>query len=67
MFIQLNGKQIELQENIQSVQQLLAHYNLENRIVVVEINKDIVTKESYQTTKLSAGDVVEIIHFVGGG
>lgn len=64
MSITVNGKQIELFE---SVQQLLEHYSLENRIVVVEVNRDIVMKENYATTRLSHGDVVEIVHFVGGG
>ena len=64
MAITVNGKQIELFEN---VQQLLVHFHLENRIVIVEVNKDIVMKENYETTILSHGDVVEIVHFVGGG
>jgi len=65
MSITVNGKQVELFE---SVQQLLEHYRLENRIVVVvEVNRDIVMKENYATTRLSHGDVVEIVHFVGGG
>ena len=64
MTITVNGKQIELFE---TVQQLLVHYNLENRIVIVEVNQDIVMKENYETTSLSHGDVVEIVHFVGGG
>ncbi|MEK3765710.1 sulfur carrier protein ThiS [Solibacillus sp. FSL K6-4121] len=65
MSITVNGrKQLELFEN---VQQLLKHYGLENRIVVVEVNQEIVMKESYETTRLSQGDVVEIVHFVGGG
>ncbi|MFF5996410.1 sulfur carrier protein ThiS [Lysinibacillus sp. KU-BSD001] len=67
MFIIVNGKQIELPETVQTVQGLLAHYNLENRIVVVEVNQEIITKENYETTSLSHGDVVEIVHFVGGG
>ena len=64
MAITVNGKQIELFE---TVQQLLVHFHLENRIVIVEVNKNIVMKENYETTSLSHGDVVEIIHFVGGG
>ncbi|MBD8036087.1 sulfur carrier protein ThiS [Solibacillus sp. A46] len=65
MSITVNGrKQIEHFEN---VQQLLKHYGLENRIVVVEVNHEIVMKENYETTSLSQGDVVEIVHFVGGG
>jgi sulfur carrier protein len=49
------------------VEQLLSHYHLQNRIVIVEVNKEIVMKENYKTMSLSHGDVVEIIHFVGGG
>ena len=32
-----------------------------------KLNKEIVLKEYYETTNLSRGDMVEIIHFVGGG
>ena len=64
MAITVNGKQMEL---FATVQQLLVHYRLENRIVIVEVNEDIVMKENYETTSLSHGDVVEIVHFVGGG
>ena len=64
MDITVNGKQMELFE---TVQQLLEHFRLENRIVIVEVNKDIVMKENYETTSLSHGDVVEVVHFVGGG
>ena len=67
MDITLNGKNVNLQEGIHTVEQLLFHYHLENRIVVVEINREIVMKENYKTMILSHGDVVEIIHFVGGG
>ncbi|HWL11878.1 MAG TPA: sulfur carrier protein ThiS [Ureibacillus sp.] len=67
MSITLNGKNVDLQGGVSTVEQLLSHYRLENRIVVVEVNKEIVTKENYKTMSLSNGDVVEIIHFVGGG
>lgn len=67
MSITLNGKSVDLQEGVNTVEQLLSNYHLENRIVVVEVNKEIVMKENYKTMSLSHGDVVEIIHFVGGG
>ncbi|MBP2078851.1 sulfur carrier protein ThiS [Oceanobacillus polygoni] len=67
MNFQLNGKQVELPEVVDSVEKLLTHYHLQSRIAVVEVNKEIVRKEEYETKKLSNGDVVEIIHFVGGG
>ncbi|MDQ1002986.1 sulfur carrier protein [Neobacillus niacini] len=67
MSITLNGKSVDLLEGVNTVEQLLSHYQLENRIVIVEVNKEIVMKENYKTMSLSHGDVVEIIHFVGGG
>ncbi|MDF2792097.1 MAG: hydroxyethylthiazole phosphate synthesis sulfur carrier protein [Neobacillus sp.] len=67
MSITLNGKSVDLLEGVNTVEQLLSHYHLENRIVIVEVNKEIVMKENYKTISLSHGDVVEIIHFVGGG
>lgn len=65
--IQLNGKTTELPETVKSVQHLLQFYSLENRIVVVEVNKEIVYKDQYDSQTLSDLDTVEIVHFVGGG
>lgn len=65
--VQLNGEIVELPEDVESVWDLLNFYELENRIVVVEVNKDITVKENYKHTPVVAGDVIEIIHFVGGG
>lgn len=67
MSITLNGKDVNLQSGVDTVDKLLSHYHLENRIVIIEVNKEIILKENYKTTNLSDGDVVEIIHFVGGG
>lgn len=65
--IQLNGKSTELPKSIHSVQDLLTFYSLENRIVIVEVNKEIIFKEQYPSLTLSNKDTVEIVHFVGGG
>ena len=67
MDIILNGKNIELPNQVKSIADLLSHYNLENRIVVVEVNQEITYKEQYDSTILSDKDRIEIIHFVGGG
>ena len=34
---------------------------------VVELNGEILSKETYTTTKLTASDRLEIVSFVGGG
>ena len=67
MDIVLNGKDIDIPMEIKSISDLLRHYNLENRIVVVEVNQEITYKEQYDSTILSDKDRIEIIHFVGGG
>ncbi len=65
--IQLNGQEVTLPSNVESIQDLLDHYQLTNRIVIVELNKEILKKEQYSETKLMTGDSIELIHFVGGG
>ena len=35
--------------------------------VVVELNRDILSRDAYEGTLLKEGDAVEIVHFVGGG
>lgn len=35
--------------------------------VVVELNRDILSRDAYEDTHLKEGDAIEIVHFVGGG
>ena len=62
--ITVNGKQVQ---HVDTVQQLITQYGLDDRIVIVEVNREIVMKEQYEMTRLSHGDCIEIVHFVGGG
>ena len=36
-------------------------------MVVVEVNAEIIPCERFDETPLNPGDVIEIVHFVGGG
>jgi len=67
MIIQLNGQTVELPAGTKTVSDLLKHYQLENRIVIVEVNKEIADKSQYEGLTIADGDKVEMIHFVGGG
>jgi sulfur carrier protein len=67
MTILLNGKTVQLPNEVTTIQDLLTHYQLANRIVIVEQNQEIVYKEQYSSSMLSDKDKIEIIHFVGGG
>lgn len=66
MTITLNGNSYELPERVSTVQQLLEQLELSNRIVIVEVNKEIIQKEDYDRP-IKERDEVEMIHFVGGG
>ena len=46
---------------------LLRHLRLDARAVVVELNRIIVRRPELGRTRLSDGDQVELVHFVGGG
>lgn len=46
---------------------LLRGLNLDPRMVVVELNREIIRRPRLAETPLAAGDQVEIVHFVGGG
>jgi thiamine biosynthesis protein ThiS len=46
----------------------LSSLELDPQLVVVERNKVILRdRSSYDSVALSEGDVIEIVHFVGGG
>jgi sulfur carrier protein len=64
--IDLNGNSHEIPSDVGNVQQLLENLNLADRILIVELNKEIVAKDAYDKP-IKDRDQIEIIHFVGGG
>ncbi len=64
--VRLNGEGHRVSEGC-SVAQLLDDLGLAGRKVAVELNRDILAREDYATRRLAAGDVVEVVQFVGGG
>jgi thiamine biosynthesis protein ThiS len=50
-----------------TVADLLHGLGLDPRAVVVELNRHIVRRQQVAETRLADGDVVELVHFVGGG
>ena len=66
MTIKINGEDKQIADG-QSLIGLLESLQIRPGRVVVERNRDIVGRDSFATTMLAEGDVVEIVHFVGGG
>ncbi|MEX0908959.1 MAG: sulfur carrier protein ThiS [Gemmatimonadaceae bacterium] len=63
----VNGEEKELPAG-SSVADLLESHKLDPRLVVVEHNRVILRdRGAYARIALSRGDVIEIVHFVGGG
>lgn len=64
--IRLNGETHEVGDGA-TVLDLLDDLDRHPRTVAVEYNGDILPRERYGDTPLSAGDRVEVVHFVQGG
>jgi len=64
--IQLNGKPHEAAPAI-SVRDLIVSLDLQPDMIVVERNREILRRERYAEVALEEGDVLELVHFVGGG
>ncbi|MGI8619173.1 MAG: sulfur carrier protein ThiS [Gemmatimonadaceae bacterium] len=63
----VNGEDRELPAG-SSVADLLRAHGLDPRMVVVEHNRVVLRdRDAYPRIALSMGDVIEIVHFVGGG
>ena len=66
MDVTINGENTALPEGM-TLRQCLEGRGLNPDVVVVERNRDIVPAERFGATRLEEGDVLEILHFVGGG
>lgn len=53
--------------NVMTLAQLIVELGMKGDRVAVELNRDIVSRALWDETKLSDGDRLEIVHFVGGG
>ncbi len=66
MRIKFNGEELAVADGI-SVLQCLELQSLDSSRVVVELNMNIVLSGKYAETILQEDDILEVLHFVGGG
>jgi thiamine biosynthesis protein ThiS len=64
--VRLNGEEREIAAGL-TVHGLLLSLELRPELVVVERNREILTRERYSEVPVEAGDTLELVHFVGGG
>jgi thiamine biosynthesis protein ThiS len=64
--VSVNGKQASVPAG-NTILDFLTERGHHDRLVVVELNGQIIARSAFSTTAISAGDRIEIVHFVGGG
>jgi sulfur carrier protein len=66
MHLTINGERREFPEGL-TVGALILHLGLGPGPVAVERNREVVPRAEHASAPLADGDVLEIVHFVGGG
>jgi len=66
MRLLVNGEERQVEPST-TVKQLLSSLGLEDTLVAVERNEEVVPRALHESTSLSDGDRIEVVHFVGGG
>lgn len=66
MLVTLNGEQKEVTDGA-TIHQLVEELDLSERRIAVEVNREIVARDDFARRPLREGDVIEIVHFIGGG
>ena len=66
MKVKINGEEREIDHGL-TLTALLESLQIRPGRVVVERNREIVPRDSYNATLIKDSDTLEIVHFVGGG
>lgn len=66
MVVHINGEKKEIEAGL-TMTQLLDNLGIRSGRVVVELNRNVLSRDVHGTTLLQEGDSLEIVHFVGGG
>jgi sulfur carrier protein len=66
MNVQINGECRQVADDCR-VSELLHELGLTRQRLAVEVNRQLVPRSQFDSTKLTAGDKIEIVTLVGGG
>jgi sulfur carrier protein len=67
MKLKVNGKDVEVENNL-SVSDLLTMNKVTSpSMVSVELNSNILDRQAFESQPLQDGDAVEFLYFMGGG
>jgi len=65
MLVTINGEQTDL-DDVKTVAGLIELLDIEGRIAV-EVNREIVPRSQFKQFTINDGDIIEIVHAIGGG
>jgi thiamine biosynthesis protein ThiS len=66
MILTVNGEPREF-TTVTTLFELVAQLGMKPDRVAVELNRELIPRDRWSSTRLSNGDKLEIVHFVGGG
>lgn len=64
--MKVNGEKFDFRESM-TVSNLIAEMGFSEAMVAVELNLDILPRDSFSSTVLKENDCIEVVRFVGGG
>ena len=64
--IKVNGKIKSIIDKL-TLYKLIIDLKIPIKKVAIELNKEIINKKGIKKIKLKNNDVIEIVHFIGGG
>lgn len=64
--MKVNGEIFEFKEGM-TVSNLIAEMGFSEAMVAVDLNLDILPRDSFSSTVLKENDCIEVVRFVGGG
>lgn len=64
--IKINGKIVSIVDGL-SLSRIIKDFKIPLNKVAIELNKEIVDKKRINKIKIKDKDMIEIVHFIGGG
>ena len=64
--MKVNGEQIQLTKAT-TLEEFLKEQGYNIQRIAIERNDEIVPRENFSDVKLSDSDIIEVVHFMGGG
>jgi sulfur carrier protein len=64
--ITLNGVPFHAEREL-TIAELIVRLGMNAQLVAVEVNRSLVRRGTFEKVRVTAGDQVEIVEFVGGG